>query len=515
MQVLNRLGKLPLHRALTLIKAISKKKADTIASEKSNFIDGAKENGISEKEAEELFELILKFAGYGFNKAHSTRYAIVAYQTAYFKKHYPREFLAATLTFECGDTDKVVQYMAEAERMKIRIAPPDINTCTAYFTVDGDRVRFGLAAVKGVGAKAVESIIETRKEVGRFENLYHFCEYVDLRAVNRSTIEALIKCGAFDALGAHRAAMLAAVDQAIELGQKAAADRKSGQMNFFEMMEGGKIQKASPQFPPVEAFSESQLLAIEKETLGFYISSHPLVHYGRELDSLSSPRGVGLARLADLGEGTPVTIGAMITSVRHTFTKKNNEKMAMLTVEDLTGKCDAVVFPRSYEQFAAMIHTDAMVFLVGTVDLRRERPNLIIDEVIPIDQAVEQLTGKVIVRLAGDLLSAEKLQPLRNLLGKHRGNCPVLLELSPIKRPDIRTTIQPDRKWFVSPRRKLLDELAEFLQGRDENLRLLPKPSNGNGNGRNNKRPFGKKPLPVRSKYGETGEVSAAVTRFD
>jgi len=512
MQVLNRLGQLPLNRALTLIKAISKKKEKVIAAEKPNFLAGAKENGIADAEVERLFELILRFAGYGFNKAHSTRYAIVAYQTAYFKVHYPREFLAATLTFESGDTDKVVQYMSEAERMGVMIAPPDINACASDFTVDGERVRFGLAAVKGVGARAVEAILAARNEAGRFEDLYHFCEHVDPRAVNRATVEALIKCGAFDALGAHRAAMLAALDRAIELGQQAAADRRSGQMNFFGMMDDETAQ--APSFPDVEPLSESQLLQAEKETLGFYVSSHPLVHYGRELDSLSSPRGVGLGKMDDYADGTTLTIGCMIASVRYTFTKKNNEKMAMLTVEDLTGKCDAVVFPRTFEQYAELIRAEAMVFLVGSVDRRRERPNIIVEEVIPIDQALERLGQRIVLRLNSGQTNAEKLQPLRDLLARHRGNMEIVFRVTPARRADVAAWVRPDKTWFVKPSRELVEELSAFF-GEQQQLEFVarpPSPTNGRGNGR---RSFGSKPLPVRSRAGESGEVSAAVTRFN
>lgn len=477
MQVLNRLGKLPLNRALTLIKAISKKKAKAIAAEKPNFLAGAKDNGISETEAEQLFELILKFAGYGFNKAHSTRYAIVAYQTAYFKVHHPCEFLASTLTFECGDTDKVVQYMAEAERMGIKVAPPDINTCGSDFAVDGQAVRFGLAAVKGVGAKAVEAIVRGRQEVESFSDLYHFCENVDLRSTNRATIEALIKCGAFDALGAHRAAMLAALPQAVELGQEAAANRRSGQMSFFG---AGALDQdqAAPVFPDVEPLSEAQLLTAEKETLGFYITSHPLVHYGRELDGLSAPKGIALSRLEGCQQGAAITIGCMIASVRYTYTKKNNQKMAMLTVEDLTGKCDAVVFPKTFEQTADHLAEDAMVFIVGTVDWRRERPNIIVENVIPIDRALGELTAQLTLRLAADQANKEALRQTAELLKRHQGNCPIVFELSPFSRPDVRAMVRPDRQWFVQPTRKLLDELAELFAQEDM---LLAGKVNGNG----------------------------------
>jgi len=498
MQVLNRLGKLPLNTALTLIKAISKKKTRTIAAQRPHFVAGAQENGIAADEAERLFELILKFGGYGFNKAHSTRYAIVAYQTAYFKAHHPREFLAATLTFEGGDTDKVVQYMAEAQRMGVPIAPPDINSCDRDFTVDGQQVRFGLAAVKGVGAKAVEAIIESRKQIGRFENLYHFCENVDLHAVNKAVIEALIKCGAFDSLGAHRAAMTAALDGAISLGQATAADRRSGQMALF-----GGGEKPPARFPDVEPWSEAQLLAAEKETLGFFVSSHPLVRYGRELSSLSTPHGVGLARLADYGEQTPVTVGCMIASVRKTITRAKQQRMAMLTVEDLTGKAGAVVFPRAYEKLSKLLEPEKIVFLVGAIDHSRQRPQIIVDDVMPIDEAVGKLTAGIFIRLPAAADLAEQLTALRDILAGHKGSCPVYIDLAPAGRADVRTTIRTERQWAVQPSRELADELAAALG--QENLTFHPRRINGN-----NRRfvpPRARQPALLRARHTEAPPV--------
>ncbi|MCJ7543989.1 MAG: DNA polymerase III subunit alpha [Phycisphaerae bacterium] len=487
MLVLNRLGKLPFNTALTLIKAISKKKESVIAAERSQFLQGAGENGIPAEEAHRLFELILRFAGYGFNKAHSTRYAIVAYQSAFFKVHFPREFFAATLTFESGDTDKVVQYLGEAHRLGISIAPPDINTCDSAFAVDGDRVRFGLAAVKGVGPRAVEAIVAARRQAGRFTDLFHFCKHTDLRVVNRATVEALIKCGAFDSLGAHRAAMVAGLDQAIDLGQGAAADRRSGQMNFLELT--GPAQAPPVRFPTVEAWSEAQLLAAEKETLGFYVSSHPLVRYGRELDSLSSPVGVNLARL---GEFTgQVTVGCMIASVRTRITQNGRSagrKMALLTLEDLSAKCDAVAFAETYEKCSDLLRPEQMAFLVGTVDHRRDRVSIIVAEVIPIDRAIEELTGSLLLRLPVGASVEELVKRIHDVLIRHRGHCPVLVEMRPSARSDVRTTIRLDKQWFVRPSRRLVDELVGLLG--EENLRLFPRRSALNGtNGRGFLRP--------------------------
>jgi DNA polymerase-3 subunit alpha len=505
MQVVNRLGKIPLARALTLIKAISKKKEKVIAAEKPNFIEGCVSNGIDADEAQELFDLILKFAGYGFNKSHSTQYAILAYKTAYMKVHYPREFLAATLTFEGGDTDKVVQYMAEAARMGVQILPPDVNTCGADFAIDAGSVRFGLAAVKGVGHKAVDAIVEARREVGAFNDLYHFCEYVDLRAVNRSTIETLIKCGAFDALGASRAAMVAALDSAIQLGQAAAADRKSGQMSMFGPAPGEPAER--PRFPDVEPWSESQLLAAEKETLGFYVTSHPLVKYARELKSLSKPDGFSLARAEQYPDGTPVLVGCMIAQVRPTFTKKNNRKMAMLTVEDVSGKCDAVVFPSTYEEVAALLVPDTMVFLQGSLDRKRERPSILVDEVIPIDEAIEKFTGGVTLRLPAGKGNG-LLKDIRNTISAHRGNCPLYVEVSPAGRVDVRAKVQVDREWFVSPSRETLTALEDILGGQ-EFLSLTGRAVVPNGRSRRGNW------NPNQRSHGQQGVVSEAVTRFN
>ncbi len=487
MQVLERLGKIPLNRALSLVKAISKKKTDLIAPERENFLAGAEENGIDRAEAERLFELILKFGGYGFNKAHSTRYAQVAYQSAYFKVYYPREFFAATLTYECVDTDKVVQYMSEAQRSGVPVAPPDINTCDSDFTVDGENVRFGLSAVRGVGGRAVEAIIAARQENGRFRDLYHFCENVDLRAVNRTAIEALIKCGAFDSLGASRAEMVAGLDHAIELGQAAAQDRRSGQLSIFAALGAETDETESPRFPAVEPWSESELLAAEKETLGFYITSHPLTRYVREQRFLSRPAGI---RLSDLDSYVgPICIGVMIAGIRRTVTRKSQRQMAVLTVEDVSGQCEAVVFPDTFEEIREQLVEESMVFLRGSVDRRNDRTNIIVDEVVPMDAAVEQLTGGLLMRLPAGT-DEEKLTRLGEILSSHSGDRPVTLEITPRSRPEVRAQVRVDQRFFISPSRALVRKLSEVLDERNVVLEPIAAPRNGNGRSR---KPAGRK----------------------
>jgi DNA polymerase-3 subunit alpha len=389
--------------------------------------------------------------------------------------------MAALLTFESGDTDKVVEYMAEAAQMGISIGAPNINACGADFTVDGQTIRFGLAAVKGVGQRAVEAIIQARQQAGRFRDLFHFCESVDLKQVNRTAIDALVKCGAFDGLGAHRGAMLAAVDHAMDLGNTAADDRRSGQMSFFGSAGGSDGQPAPANFPSVEPLAESQLLQFEKETLGFYVTSHPLVKYGRQLDHLGSVR---CASLKDAAEGAPAVLGCMIAAIRQRITKSGRsagQKMAILTVEDLTGSCECVVFSETYEKLQHLLREEAILFLVGKVDRRRETPQIIVEDAVPIEKAVETLTGGVLLRLAKSP-DRENLQALGGLLGRHRGRCPLLLEVQPASRDDLRVVVKPSAGWLVAPSRDLYDQLCGLLG--QQNVVLMPKKTNGNGNGR-------------------------------
>ncbi len=479
MQVLNILGKLPLNKALTLIKAISKKKLKTIAAEKENFLTGAEENGIPREMGEELFGKIEKFAGYGFNKAHSTRYAIVAYQGAYFKKYYPREFLAATLTFECGDTAKVVQYMNEAKRMAVPVLPPNINSCGHDFVVDGEAVRFGLSAVKGVGDSAIEAIVTARDEVGQFTDLYHFCEFVDLRSVNRSAIEALIKCGGFDALGSNRAAMVAVVDKAIDLGNQAAKDRKSGQMSFFG--DGGALggatgDDARPSFPAVEPWSESELLQAEKETLGFFVSSHPLVKYAQIVNYLNWPPMADFGSLTREPERYPqdtqIRIGCMVAATKTVFTKAKGEKMAMLTLEDTAGKHEAVCFPRNYKEISDLLVKDNMVFINGTMDFSRDKPQIFVDSAIPIDDGASKYASECAIFLPP---AAEEglAKTLHETLQANPGHVPIKILVQPGCNPNALASVRVS-KGGIAPSVELL-ETIETLLDNPSALRFTPK----------------------------------------
>ncbi len=436
MRICNRLGDIPLREAYTLIKAISKKRARTIAKERERFTEGCLSKGLSRRQAEEIFELIERFAGYGFNKSHSTRYALIAYQTAYMKAHWPVEFMAALLTYEMDNTEKVVDYIAECNRMGIEILPPDINESEVDFTplyvkrADGSSkgvIRFGLAAVKGVGEKAVDQIISAREKLGRFESLFHFCENVDLRAANKQVLEALIKAGAFDGLGGSRHQMVAGLDQAMEHGASLQVDRANGQMTFFGQIGPIDYSQDKNRLPDVPPWPEAQMLAYEKEVLGFYVTSNPLSHHAEIINLYSTHNS---SELSETAQEKEVVIGGMITRIRYNLTKSGRAagaKMAVFTLEDLQGQVEVVMFPGVLQKFAGLLKEDAVVFVRGNLDFRRERPNIVASELIQLDQIQQKAGTKVRIRLNAGDISEQTVAEIRNICQHHRGKSPLFV----------------------------------------------------------------------------------------
>ena len=436
MRICNRLGEIPLREAYALIKAIGKKKEKVINAGQKRFVEGSVQKGLTEAQAEEIYELIKKFAGYGFNKSHATRYSFVAYQTAWLKLYYPVEFMAALLTYEMGSTDKVVEYIEECKQMNIEVLPPDINESFVDFTVvyseehdprkDSGVIRFGLAAVKGVGEKAVEQIIKAREDVGRFKSLFHFCENVDLRAVNKQVLEALIKAGAFDRLGGSRAQMMAGLERAMQVGSSMQADRASGQMNFFGAGGFGASDQSDAQaLPDVQPWPEPMMLQFEKEVLGFYVTSNPLSKHAKMIDIYSS---VNTSQLSSKSQGREVVVGGMITKIRHMVTKNGRNagsKMAVFELEDLQGKIEVVMFPKKLEQFAELVEVDKVLFVKGKVDCQRENPNILCEELISIADMANKFAARVSIELLTVDTSPEKIECIRELCRSHRGKSPV------------------------------------------------------------------------------------------
>ena len=433
MRICNRLGDIPLREAYALIKAISKKKARTIAKERERFIKGCVTKGLSQRHAEQIFELIERFAGYGFNKSHSTRYAFIAYQTAYMKANWPIEFMAALLTYEMTNTDKIVDYIAECAKMTIEVLPPDINESGVDFTPlykrhGDDRkgvIRFGLAAVKGVGEKAVEQIICAREKIGRFQSLFHFCENVDLRAANKQVLEALIKAGAFDRLGGNRAQMMAGLEKAMQIGSASQADKQNGQMNFFSS--GGQTDYATDhqKLPHLDPWPETQMLAYEKEVLGFYVTSNPLSHCAETINIYST---TDTSSLADTRQDTEVVIGGMITKKRYHITQKGRNagsKMAVFILEDLQGSAEVVLFPDVLNKFEPLLAEDTIVFVKGKLDHRREKPNIIAIDLITLDEVREKLAARVKIKLDAKDITKEKIAEIKSICRHHKGKSPV------------------------------------------------------------------------------------------
>ncbi len=382
------LAGLTLGEADILRKAMGKKDRDLMAQQREKFLAGCKANKIDARKAERIWDLIEKFAGYGFNKSHSACYGMVAYQTAYLKANYPVEFMAALLTSEMDKTDKIVQYVEECRAMGLRVEPPDINVSGAQFTVAGDAVHFGLAAIKNVGATAIESIIKSRQAEGLFSFLEDFCCRVDLRLVNRRVIESLVKAGAFDSLKATRAGLLSALDAAMDAGQRRQRDREEGQASLFEPSRGsagarseGSARGVPPQVPE---WPQDDLLAYEREVLGFYLSGHPLEQY-REVG-----RGLGAATAAELAArpaASRVLLLGQISAFTENSTKSGN-RMAFATLELVDGTVPLTIFPEPYRACVAALRYRGPVLVRGRTDDSDKGRVVLAEEIRPLDEAM-------------------------------------------------------------------------------------------------------------------------------
>ena len=466
-RLVNRLGGVPLRRAFRLAKAISKKKESMIEAEHAPFLEGAAQNGLPRAIAEKVFEDILKFGGYAFNKAHSTGYAVVAFQTAYLKTYYPVEFMAAVLTYESGDTDKIAEYIDECRHMGIAIKPPDVNESDEAFTVvypkaknvikcESDKVIresparepvtlspyhlitspaadrpqgyvcFGLGAISGVGHKAVQAIIDAREEGGRFRDVYDFCERVDLTCINKGVIEALVKSGAFDSTGSMRRALMGVLERVIEVGQERQRDKKAGQLFMF-----GELPGAAPaQAIGTEEWPDAEMLAYEKATLGFYITKHPLTEHEQLVRRFGN---CDTSRLGQLPDGQQIILGGLVSHVRSRPIRTGRsagKKLLVVKLEDFCGSTEVIVFPDQLENAQHVLKPDAVVFIEGAVDRRREQPSVRAARVVPIEQARREYSREILIRLhsAGDPLDA--LPRIQELCRTHRGNCPVYFEVT-------------------------------------------------------------------------------------
>jgi DNA polymerase-3 subunit alpha len=441
MQILHGLGGIPLRAAYSIIKAIGKKNEPVINAARGDFTRGAVERGLPEAQVTEFFELILKFAGYGFNKSHSTGYAIVAFQTAYLKTYFPNQYMAAVLSYEsqARKVEEWAVYLEECKRIPfadsaperphvgVEVKPPDLNLSEEDFSVvfmPGEprtavngHVRFGLKALKGAGEAAIRAIVAERRKSGPFKSLFDFCERVDLRSVNRAVIESLVKAGCFDSMHStdERASLVASLEGAISAGQSLSADRASGQATFFGMFEAAAPAAAAAPatLRKVPAWEPGETLAFEKETLGFHVSGHPLDRWKSDLDRFATVDSVGIH---DVPHDSGVVVGGQLTRVRPTITKQSNRKMAMITVSDRRGAVDGVLFPDVYAKYGDLLQSDRCVLLWGHADRSRAEPSVIVEKVIAIEQAGQFLATRLDLVLDGEPAGGEPFEPLVQMI---------------------------------------------------------------------------------------------------
>lgn len=434
MQIASELAGFSLGQADLLRRAMGKKKHEVLAAQRENFMKGARERGIDDKLATEIFDLMAHFADYGFNKSHSAAYALVAYQTAYLKAHYPCEFMAALLSSVMGTSDKVGFYIEECRRMGIRILPPDINASLAGFSVDDKDIRFGLAGVKNVGENAINNLLSARQKGGKFISLVDFCTQVDMRVVNKRVIESLIKCGAFDSLGAKRSQLLQVLEKAVDVAAGRQKDQASGQLGLFGEETLQHVDSVA--LPPMEELALDQLLAYEKEMIGFYVTGHPLDKYRDKMKSL-----VPISQLADCPDGKVLKLAGLISSAKRINTK-SGDMMCFLTLEDFTGQVEVIVFPRLFQRRGAILAMDMPVAVIGKVNNNEESSKVIAEDVVLLDQ----FGPEVRIKIRKEQENPEVFADLKKVFANFHGSAVVYLHLV-----DSRRVIKTEPQYWIDP----------------------------------------------------------------
>ncbi len=423
MQIAGTLANYSMAEADGLRKAMGKKIPAIMAEHRELFMKGTLENNIPSDKAKSIFDLMEKFGGYGFNKSHSAAYALIAYQTAYLKAHFSVEFMAALLTSEMHSADGVVKYIAECRSHGIPILPPDINESDKGFTVDDSKIRFGLVAVKNVGEGAIESIIEVRKK-SKFSSLFEFCERVDLRKVNKRVIESLIKCGAFDSTGEFRSRMTASLEDALDHGQRVQKEKADPQMGLFDMGENKQMIDLPP-MPEIDEWDQKQLLAFEKEALGFYITGHPLNRYEELLKKFTNVNAVSINEAKD---GSAVRIGGTVKSIKAIRTKKG-DPMAFVTIEDMQASVEVVIFSSVYKEVEDLLVDDSPILVQGELKKEENAVKILAESVIPMEKAEETWTASMHINMDVSRIQKEVFIELKDVLKRYPGSCPAFIHL--------------------------------------------------------------------------------------
>jgi DNA polymerase-3 subunit alpha len=463
MQIASALANFSLGDADILRRAMGKKKPEEMAKQRERFLEGSKKNRIPEGKAKKIFDLMAKFAEYGFNKSHSAAYALVSYYTAYLKTHFPVEYMASLLTHEMTNTDKILVYINDCRKHGIRVLPPDVNDSYRFFSVVHDNeIRFGLAGVKGVGEAAIATILEERQKDGPFASLFDFCARVDLRRVNKKVLEALIKSGAFDSIAPNRAQVFATLDQAMDWGVHRRKDQRVGQTTMFDLM---SAETSTPKMVSVEEWPELEKLGHEKQALGFYISGHPLTRYQDQIKRLASHDVHGLLEMTDRAE---VGLCGMVATCKEIRTKRG-KRMGFIGLEDLTGNVEVVVFNELYEKSVDLLQSEAPIFVKGTLDHNDDSIKILAEEILSLDRMRIAKTQSIHLRMDQTLADAKALEELKVILHRYPGRTPTFLHLR--KDPEEITVLElpPDLQVglceeFIFEVEKLLGQASLVLQ---------------------------------------------------
>lgn len=475
MSICNAIAGMSMASALTMIKAISKKKEKVIESSHAEFVAGARDKGLDEKTAEDVFELIKAFAGYGFNKAHASAYAFLAYTTAFLKAHFPTEFMAASISCEIGHKDEVVALMDDCKGLGIEVLPPDINESVEEFSVVGEgRLRFGLGAVKNLGSKAVEAVIAARDEGGPFATLFDFCERVDHHVVGKGAVEALVNAGCFDDLPGERAQIMSIIEMAMKAGARARKNKAMGQSLLFSGPQESPEEHLRVNLPDVPPLSAQELARLESEALGLYVRYDPLVDHRRKLMRFSNCRSDELPRRKD---GSRAVMGGMIEDVSRKTTR-TKKTMAILKVMDPRGPFEVVLFPETWEKYGEFCQVGEVAFFEGCVSHNRGT-SLNADEVIAFDDASRRLGASVYVTVPCDVADSALWAGILRIVRENKGRVPLFVDL---QQADVRLRARVNDGTLVAPTERLAEQLEDLVGAGA--VRFGLRESNGNGNSR-------------------------------
>lgn len=474
MQIVRDIGGYSMGRADLVRRAMSKKDMKVMEEERKNFIygqtdedgnviiEGAIRNGVDEKSANQIYDLMIDFANYAFNKSHSAAYAVVAYRTAWLKYYYPVEYMAALISSVMGNTNQVSLYIQECKRLDIEILSPNVNKSFKKFTVKDNKIRFGLSAVKNVGENFIFAIVKARL-TGEFKSFTDFIERIekeDAGVMNKRAVESLIKCGALDGLGANRAQLLSVFEKIID---GIHSDRKrniEGQFSIFDTIEED-TSKAN--FPDLKEFPQNIILNMEKEILGIYVSGHPLDSYKEEVENVSTINTIEILSSGQVGEGeislvrdgSKITLGGIIVDKKNKITKNNN-MMAFITVEDLVGSVECIVFPLTYERYIKYLNEDELVIINGKINMSEvDEPKIIVEKITSLNSYNK---GKVYLKIASNK-NRDTFSKLKNILIKYSGDTPVYVYME----KNQKTVIAERNLWINSEDEKAIDELKAFL----------------------------------------------------